>query len=327
MLRTTIFTVLSALVLHNLFPYLNFASIRFIGLVFVSIALGNILSLVVESILIVTNKAKLDGRVALITGGTSGIGLELAKLFVRDECTVILVSNDPPQLVQSSIETLSKVNKKSKIIFEQLDLSGDDTSRIALFDKINNDHKLVINYMVNNAGFGMIGEFYELSWEKQKSMIMVNVLAVAHMTHLFLNSIKHQTNKKDRFRILNTSSMVSVQPVPLFAAYSATKAFVKFLTFAISTELEKHDITATALMPGPTTTPFLQKSSYDRVAWFSGLEKSSPKYVAQCGYYHMLMGNVMAIPGFSTMIVRFFMYVMPLQATLKILYTSNIIKK
>jgi hypothetical protein len=174
--------------------------------------------------------------------------------------------------------------------------------------------------MVNNAGFGLVGEFHKLEWTKQRSMLMVNVIALTHMTHLFINSIiKH----KDEHRILNTSSMVSIEPVPLFAAYSSSKAFVRFLTCALSTELEKYNITTTALIPGTTRTPFLEKSSYDRTTGFFLMSVATPSYVAQFGYYHCMMGNKLAVPNLINLFIRGLLYVTPLEINNRLFYYFN----
>jgi short-subunit dehydrogenase len=266
------------------------------------------------------------GKLALITGGTSGIGAELAKLFVRDGCNVVLVSNDPDELVQHTKSILKQINDKVNIYTEKCDLSDDDDHvRIELVDKIMNQYGITVHYLVNNAGFGMIGEFHEMNWKKQRSMILVNVLAVAHMAHLFINAAKRST-KNEQFRILNTSSMVSMHPVPLFSTYSATKAFVRFLSQAITVELDKYNITCTTLLPGATRTPFLKKSRYDKISWFEGVHKSSPEHVAKTGYYHMMTGKPLSIPGFISSILYTLMSYSPPTLTMPIFYISNQIK-
>ena len=226
----------------------------------------------------------------LITGGTSGIGYELAKIFAKDGHNLILVSRDEADLTITRNELL-------ELGVEVLIISKDLFDRQSPFDLYNEitEKGYDIDVLVNNAGQGQYGEFSETNIYRELSIIQLNISSLVVLTKLFLQDML----KKGRGRILNLSSVSSKAPGPLNSVYHGTKAFVQSFTQAISTEVKDKGITVTALLPGATDTDFFNKADMQqsKVAKEGGL--SDAKKVAQDGYDALMRGENMVVSGFK----------------------------
>jgi len=187
-------------------------------------------------------------KTALITGASSGIGKELARIHASKGGNVVLVARRGAELesLRSELEDKYKVDVS---IFQQ-DLSKEGAAKnVYEFCKEKN---IEIEYLMNNAGFGGHGKFVDRPLEKDVEMIHLNIQALVELSHLFLQDMK----KRKSGKILNTASTAGYLPGPLQATYFATKAFVVSFTKGISHELKPHGITVTALCPGPVKTEF-----------------------------------------------------------------------
>jgi short-subunit dehydrogenase len=187
-------------------------------------------------------------KTALITGASSGIGKELARIHASKGGNVVLVARRGAELesLRSELEDKYKVDVS---IFQQ-DLSKEGAAKnVYEFCKEKN---IEIEYLMNNAGFGGHGKFVDRPLEKDVEMIHLNIQALVELSHLFLQDMK----KRKAGKILNTASTAGYLPGPLQATYFATKAFVVSFTKGISHELKPHGITVTALCPGPVKTEF-----------------------------------------------------------------------
>jgi len=187
-------------------------------------------------------------KTALITGASSGIGKELARIHASRGGNVVLVARRGEELesLRSELENKYKVDVS---IFQQ-DLSKQGAAKnVYDFCKEKN---IEIEYLINNAGFGGHGNFVDRPLEKDIEMIHLNIQALVELSHLFLQDMKKSKSGK----ILNTASSAGFLPGPLQATYFATKAFVVSFTKGISHELKPHGITVTALCPGPVKTEF-----------------------------------------------------------------------
>jgi len=187
-------------------------------------------------------------KTALITGASSGIGKELARIHASKGGNVVLVARRGAELesLRSEVEDKHKVEV---FIFQQ-DLSKEGAAKnVFEFCKENN---IEIEYLMNNAGFGGHGNFVDRPLDKDVEMIHLNIQALVELSHLFLQDMK----KRKAGKILNTASTAGFLPGPLQATYFATKAFVVSFTKGISHELKPHGITVTALCPGPVKTEF-----------------------------------------------------------------------
>ena len=187
-------------------------------------------------------------KTALITGASSGIGKELARIHASKGGNVVLVARRGAELesLRSELEEKYKVDVS---IFQQ-DLTKEGAAKnVYEFCKEKN---IEIEYLMNNAGFGGHGNFVDRPLDKDVEMIHLNIQALIELSHLFLQEMK----KRKSGKILNTASTAGYLPGPLQATYFATKAFVVSFTKGISHELKPHGITVTALCPGPVKTEF-----------------------------------------------------------------------
>ena len=226
---------------------------------------------------------------ALITGATSGIGYEMAKLHASLGGNLVIASRNIEKLksVKNEIENAFKVNVE---IFK-VDLSKPESAK-RLYEKIK-ESEIDIDYLINNAGFGGYGLFNERDNDKDIEMIQLNIISLTNLMHFFLGDFI----KKNRGKILNVSSSASLMPGPLQAVYFATKAYVKSLSNAVAKELSDSRVTITNLMPAPTKTDFVSTANVTGSKMFDDL--ANPKKVAEEGYFGMLKGRLNVLSGFS----------------------------
>ena len=225
---------------------------------------------------------------ALITGASSGIGRSMALYLASLNYELILVGRDKKKL-----EELQKsINVESKVIIADL---SDITKVKEIYVMTKSDD---IDILINNAGFGLFGKFYETDLNKELEMIHTNIEAVHLLTKLFLRDMK----KRNTGYILNVASLAAFGPGPLMATYYATKAYVNNLTEAINEELrrENSNVFVCSLCPGPVDTNFNDTANVS----FS-VKPLMPDEVARYAIDSMFKGKVVIIPGFK---MRFSMF-------------------
>lgn len=223
---------------------------------------------------------------ALITGASSGIGLELAKLLVEKNYNLVLVARSIDKLKELAAQYAgSGVHVIGK------DLSKENAAK-EIFDELA-AKKIHVDVLINNAGFGDFAFFSESNWQKQKDMINLNIMALTHLTHLFLPAMI----KNKRGRILNVASTAAFQPGPMMSVYYATKAYVLHFSEAIANELEGTGVTVTALCPGATESNFQNVANLHESRLVKGKKLPSSKEVAAFAYQAMINGKPVAIHG------------------------------
>lgn len=226
---------------------------------------------------------------AVITGASSGIGREIAKYLDFLGYQTILVARDKEGLE----ETRNFLKNKAKIIV--MDLS-DVHNLKSLYVLLKNED---VDVLVNNAGFGVYGNFLSTDITHELSMIDVNIVACQILTKLFLKDMK----KRDSGYILNVSSSASFYPGPLMAGYYASKAYVRSLTEAIAFELEREgsQVKVSCLCPGPVDTNFNKRAGVE-----FAVKPLSAEYVAKYAIDNMLKGKKVIVPGFMMKCGKFF---------------------
>lgn len=222
---------------------------------------------------------------ALITGASSGIGLDLAHVFAADGHDVVLVARSEEKLRALAKELEAKHGITATVIVA--DLAKRDTPQQIFVVAPP------VDILVNNAGFGTSGMFAETSLGAELDMIEVNVAALTHLTKLFLPPML----ERRRGRILNVASTASFQPGPLMAVYYATKAYVLSFSEAIAEELRGTGVTVTALCPGPTATGFQKTADLGSEALLKVMKPVSSMEVARAGYRGLMRGKRVVIPG------------------------------
>jgi len=190
-----------------------------------------------------------EGCTALITGASSGLGVEFARQLAPHAHGLILVARRTDRL-EALRDELQGAHKHLSVAIYGADLGLEDQRKE--FAGWLETEGLKVDFLVNNAGLGDRGTFESSDWDRVRSMLDVNIGALTHLTHLLLPSML----RGGRAAILNVSSVASFFPLPNMAVYSATKAYVTSLSEALAIELRPHGITVTALCPGPIPTEF-----------------------------------------------------------------------
>ncbi|MGC1308386.1 MAG: SDR family oxidoreductase [Phormidesmis sp.] len=237
---------------------------------------------------------------ALITGASSGIGLELAKTFARNQHNLILVARSEDKLHTLQAELASQHGIQATVLSHDL---TDPKAPQQLFDQVQ-QNGLTVDVLVNNAGYGDYGEFASSDWEKLQGMILLNVLALTHISRLFLPAMIQRASGK----VLNVSSTAAFQPGPMMAVYFATKAYVLSFSEAIAAETEDQGIQVTVLCPGPTQSSFIDNANMDKMALANSSTTDkipTAAEVAQFGYDALTRGQVVAVHGLTNQLMAF----------------------
>lgn len=232
----------------------------------------------------------MSGNVALVTGASSGIGLELAREHASKGGDLVLVARRRDRLEELQKELQDAHGVSVSIFDRDLGIPDAAESLVAELQQAG----LKIDILINNAGFGGHGKFHERAWEDDKAMIQLNIMTLAALTRLLLPGMVERGSG----RVMNVASVAGFLPGPLQATYYATKAFVVAFSEAIADELKGTGVTVTALCPGATRTEFIDRADLNGTRLFiAGMAPASS--VAAYGYAAMMNGKTLAIPGVS----------------------------
>ncbi len=197
-------------------------------------------------------------KATLITGASGGIGEAFARKLAAEKHNLVLVARSENKLHELCDELMLKHQITAHYV--ALDLTENDAAK-KLFEETEK-HNYEIEWLINNAGFGSMGDFAQLDLEKEIGMIDLNVRSLVALTHRYLQPMR--TRKSGV--IINVASTAGFQPIPFMATYAATKAFVNSFTEAISEENRPYGITVTALCPGPTDTNFFEAANAESLS-------------------------------------------------------------
>ncbi|MBQ1812866.1 MAG: SDR family oxidoreductase [Bacilli bacterium] len=238
---------------------------------------------------------------ALITGGSSGIGRDMATYLKKLGHEVIIVGSNKEKLDKVA----DKLNCKSIV----MDLSIKDNCK-KLYEKVKSEN---IDILINNAGFGKFGEFTDINLDEELNMIDVNINAVHILTKLFLKDFV----KRDSGYILNVASSAAFEPGPLMATYYSTKAYVLRLTTSIYEELRrnKSNVHISVLCPGPVNTNFnnVANVKFD-------IKSISSEYCTEYAIKKMFKNKLIIIPSFYMKTGIFFTRFIPTKMMARIAY-------
>ena len=229
---------------------------------------------------------------ALITGASSGIGREMAKYLSSKGIDLVLVARD-----EFKLEEIKK-ELKTNVEIISIDLSSNENC-IKLYNQVKD-----IDILINNAGFGVFGEFTETDLEKEINMINTNITALHILTKLYLQDMK----RKNSGHILNVGSIAAFIPGPLMATYYSTKSYVLNLTKGIYEELrhDKSKVKVSCLCPGPTKTNFLPTAGVK-----FNTKLATAEYVAKYAINKMFKGKLVIIPTLKIKSVMFLSKIVP----------------
>lgn len=249
---------------------------------------------------------------ALITGASSGIGRDMARELAIRSYDLVLVARNREPLDKLKIEFEEKYHVNVKIVV--MDLMIEENCR-----KLHEENR-EINILVNNAGFGVFGEFIDTNLQKELDLIKTNIMAVHILTKLYLQDMV----TRDEGRILNVSSIAGNMPGPLMCAYYASKAYVLRLSEGIREELnkKKSHVKISVLQPGPVNTNF------NNVAGVKfNLSSKSSEYVARYSIQKFLKGKFNIVPGFTIKCAKFLAKITPNFIVAKVCYHMQERKK
>ncbi len=256
---------------------------------------------------------------ALITGASSGIGLAFSKLLARDGYDVVLVARSQRRLQQISKDLENSFSIQAYVLEQDLSKEGAVKS---IYDHLQRK-KMSIDVLVNNAGFGLFGEFSRTDWKKESAMIQLNIVTLTEMSKFFLPSMLRNRSGK----IVNVASTASFMPGPLMAVYYATKAYVLSFSEALAKEVEGMGVSVTALCPGPTATGFQKASELEESKLIKGKTFPDAQEVARYGYQAMKDGKVVAVHGIANQLIVWFVRLMPRSIITSMVYKFQQIDK
>lgn len=225
---------------------------------------------------------------ALVTGGSGGIGLELAKLFARDGYNLVLVARDEQKLNQVAAAFGKRANISVRVLPKDL---ASPSAPQEIFDQLQSEG-IQVDALVNNAGYSLFGSFAERGFQEQMDLLQVNVMALTALTRLFLPGMV----ERDYGKILNLGSTASFLPGPYMAVYYASKAYVLSFSEALNYELRDTGVTVTCLCPGPTRSGFQARAGMHESRLMQGVF-GDPRDVARAGYKALMNGQPLVVPG------------------------------
>jgi uncharacterized protein len=239
--------------------------------------------------------------VALITGASSGIGLELARTFAAEGHDLVLVARSRGKL-RALAQELSHEHGVRVIPIPQ------DLTRTGAAQALRNAlrrRRLHVDVLVNNAGVLLTGDFEDIALRSQLALLQLNVIVPMTLTHLLLAPML----KRGRGRILNVASIAAFQPLARLAVYAGSKAFVLHFTEALSEELKGTGVTATALCPGFTDTDMM--SAVGDASWLPSFAVNSAEQVARDGYRACMNGTPVYVSGAANQMITELMRYQP----------------
>ena len=237
------------------------------------------------------DKEETKGRWAVVTGASSGFGADFARELATYDCNLVITARREERLGALKEEIKQKHAISVDVIPK--DLIADQAPQ-QLYEQIKSKG-IDIDVLINNAGFGLYGEFVALDWEDQKAMLRLNILALTQITWLFV----HPMIERNSGFISHVASNSAYQPSPLYATYGAIKSFVLNFSFALRNELRGTAVKCSAISPGPMVTEFQQVSGQDKNHPYIRLNKVTSGQVAKGGIDAMLKGKASLIPGWS----------------------------
>ena len=243
-----------------------------------------------------------NNETVLITGASSGIGRELARCFAADGCRLIFLARNTDAL--ESLAGELRLAHKIETLVLTADLSRPEIPA-RVFKELQG-RGIVVDVLVNNAGFGANGTFAGLPLPQQLEMIQVNITALTNLTGLFLPGMI----ERRRGGVLNVGSLAGFLPGPGMDIYYATKAFVLSFTEALAEELIGTGVTATALCPGPTATNFGNVSHGQKMRRLN-TPKMPAATVASYGHRAFRQGRPLAIPGWQYQVLLLLVRILP----------------
>jgi hypothetical protein len=246
----------------------------------------------------------LQGKTALVTGASSGLGMDFSRELAKRGCQLVLVARREDRLRELLREISSTYDVPVEIIAMDL-VEADAVQR--LYDHLQASDRAV-DVLINNAGYGLFGDFADIPWERTQNMLDLDIRVLTHLMRLFMADM---VSRNYGF-ILNIASTGAYQPTPTYAAYSAAKSYVLSLTDAVHYELRHTNVKCTVLSPGVTRTEFLGVAGQKPTLYQRSIMMESAD-VAHIGIKAMLKGRSSVVAGRVNALMAWTMRFLPLQ--------------
>ena len=230
----------------------------------------------------------------LITGASQGIGADFARIFASKGHDLALVARNGTRLNEVADEISAKGGPRPLVIPLDLSLPGAAGRLVAALRAEGGS----VQVLVNNAGFGLLGDFADVDSKGHLEIIDLNIRVLVEMTALFLPEITAAKGK-----ILNVASIAAFIPGPGLSVYYATKAFVLRFSQALSHEMKKHGVVVSCLCPGPVTTGFQARAGFTPGLLLMKLSTMDSITVAKIGYRGLMAGNRVNIAGWGNKVI------------------------
>lgn len=240
----------------------------------------------------------------LITGATSGIGYELAKLFALNGYNLILVARNSENLEITASE-FERLNPQIHTHTISIDLFKDGAAQKVY--ETTTGLGITVDILVNDAGQGEWGSFAETDLQRELDIIHLNIVSLVSLTKFYLKEMVQRNEGK----ILQLASSVSKAPAPLLSVYAATKAFVLSFTEALIEEVKESNVSITALLPYATDTDFFHKAKMENSVTYREASMSTPEDVANAGFEGLIKGDAVVLPGLQNKVTNALNLVMP----------------
>lgn len=236
-------------------------------------------------------------KTALVTGASGGLGAEFARIHASKGGNLILVARSADKL--KALQDKFTAQYSVAVMTIAVDLSLPESAG-NVYRQVQ-DAGIQVDYLINNAGFGLLGDFASSDSGRQQEMVQLNIVALMQLTRLFLPGMMERHSG----RILNVASTAAFQPGPFMAVYFATKAFVLSFSEALAVEMKHSGVTVSALCPGATDTGFKDVAAMQQSMLFKKSGTAEARDVAIYGYKVMLRGQAVGIYGLKNSLMAF----------------------
>ena len=233
---------------------------------------------------------ELEGRWALVTGASSGMGVDFARELAARGASLVLVARRAEKLEELASELEGASGTRVEVV--PMDL-GTRSAPQELYDLLE-EKGIAVDLLINNAGFGAYGPFVEQSWERVQAMLDLDIATLAHLTKLFVDGMV----ERRWGRILQVASIAAYQPSPTYAAYCGAKSFVLLFGESLNFELRGTGVSCTVISPGVTATEFFDVAG-QKPALYHRLFMMESAKVARIGVRAMIRGRSSVVPGFG----------------------------
>jgi len=256
----------------------------------------------------------LSQQLALVTGASSGIGKCIATSLASRGANLVLVARNSDAL-HSLKDHLEKTHNISVHVMA-MDLTHSDQIE-TLFQFLDNQG-LHVDILINNAGFGLYGDFVKMPWQELRSMLELNIIA---LTQLTWELCRRMQARNTQGYILQVSSVTALYPTPLYALYGASKALVRSFSEALSVELIGSGISCTTVLPGATRTHFMENSHRGKESWVFRMTSMTAESVAEIAVKAMLKRKTCVVPGLFNRATALFTWFLPRKLIARIFKT------